>query len=101
MILQCFAVYDRKAGAYITPWFAPNHGMALRSFATVLRDETHAFRLFPEDYSLFYLGDFDDSNGMFDGGEPVCIARAHELAATVEMEKPSQINLEEVLSDEE
>ena len=81
MIMQMFAVYDAKAQAYITPWFVPNHGMAIRSFESVLRDDQHAFSMFPEDYSLFFLGEFNDNSGVFELGEPICIARAHELLA--------------------
>lgn len=62
-MLKIFTVYDNKAKAYITPFFLPTQGMAVREFEYVCNDPTHMFCRFPTDYTLFMIGEFDESSG--------------------------------------
>lgn len=59
MKLKMFSVFDAKASAFITPFFLPESGMAVRSFADCINQDGHAFNAHPEDYTLFELGNFD------------------------------------------
>lgn len=61
-----FSVFDSKAEIFMQPFFAFTQGVALRSFAGACRDPEHEFSKFPEDFTLFELGAFDDSTGEFD-----------------------------------
>lgn len=63
MNLKAFTVYDEKAHAYITPFFMHHEGMALRTFMNMVNDPDHQFGLNPEDYTLYYIGEFDDMAG--------------------------------------
>lgn len=81
MNLKAFSVYDSKAEAYMQPFFMKTKGEALRAFMDTVGDSNHPFHRHAEDYTLFYLGEFDDSNGEFSGEAPQAIARAHELLA--------------------
>jgi hypothetical protein len=62
MILSIFSVYDKKAEAYLQPFFAPTKASAERSFRNAINDNDHTFNCNPDDYSLVYIGEFDDSN---------------------------------------
>ena len=62
MFLHMFAIFDRKAEAFLPPFFLPAEGMALRTFEDCVNDSGHAFGAHPEDYTLFKLGMFDDAN---------------------------------------
>lgn len=64
MILKCFSVYDTKADAYITPFFCPTSGVAIRNFEVAANEEGHAFHIHAGDFALMELGEFDDSTGM-------------------------------------
>jgi hypothetical protein len=66
MNLEIFSVFDRKAKAFIPPFFLPNRNMALRVFTDSVNDPEHQFHAHPEDYSLFHLGDFDQESGLID-----------------------------------
>jgi len=66
MIHQIFTVYDSKAEAYLAPFFSNAKGAALRSFVDTVLDKSHPFNKHPEDYTLFYLGEFDDLKANFD-----------------------------------
>lgn len=65
MDLQCFAVHDKKAQAFITPFYLPNEMMASRTFMDCINDDSHQFSKHPEDYSLFLIGTFDMNSGEF------------------------------------
>lgn len=61
-----FAIYDEKAGAYLPPFMFHAIPMAIRSFTDCITDQDHAFGAHPEDYTLYCLGEFDDSNATYD-----------------------------------
>lgn len=63
MKLKMFAVFDVKAAAYLAPFFLPTVGQAVRAFADASNDPSTMFAKHPEDYTLFHVGEFDDSSG--------------------------------------
>ena len=68
MIVFVFSIYDEKAGAFAAPFTAPSIGHAIRSFADEVNSARDSSLLskHPEDFQLFELGMFDDSDGSFD-----------------------------------
>jgi len=63
MILKAFSIRDQKAEAYNTPFFQKTHGEAERNFKTLVNDPKSTVHQFPEDYDLYYLGEYNDQNG--------------------------------------
>lgn len=63
MIHKIFSVYDAKAEAYLPLFCLPTVAMAQRTFNACVNSEDHQFGAFPEDYTLFELGNWDDSIG--------------------------------------
>lgn len=61
MILKMFAVYDSKVGAYMAPFFMQSSGQALRAFIDTAQDKETQIGKHPEDFTLFELGEYDDS----------------------------------------
>lgn len=57
------AVRDVKADGFATPFFVPTLGMAERSFADEVARDGSPMNVHPEDYSLYHVGMFNDSNG--------------------------------------
>ena len=70
MILKAFSVYDSAAKAYMTPWFLHQEAQARRVFGNAINQEDHQFYANPEDYTLFYIGQFDDETGMVESVTP-------------------------------
>lgn len=64
MIFKMYAVYDEKAGAFLPPFVVPTEGMAVRTIGDCINSDTHQFGKHPEDYGLFYLGEYDDGQGI-------------------------------------
>lgn len=56
-----FTVFDNKAEVYSAPFVAPSKAAALRQFLDFAEKEGHPFNAHPADYSLYFLGDFDDA----------------------------------------
>lgn len=64
MKLKIFAIHDAKAEAYLQPFFMANKGTAIRAITDTLAQREHQFSKYPEDFTLFELGEYDDSNGI-------------------------------------
>ncbi len=80
MILKLIAVYDMKASFYASPLAMRSQGEAIRSFSQVVNDETTPMGKNPEDYSLFQIGEYDDSSGIINANAtPKLIISALEL----------------------
>ena len=62
MKIKVFAIYDIKAKAYHNPFFLPKKAMALRDFKQAVNDPQTVFNKHPEDYALFYIGEYDTTN---------------------------------------
>lgn len=63
MVYQVFAVFDSKAKAFMLPFFSPNVATGARLFESAANDPASLLGKFPEDYTLFHQGEFDDSTG--------------------------------------
>lgn len=63
MLLRAYTVYDAKSLAYNTPFFAPTDGSATRSFQELANDLSTTVGKFPTDYSLWFVGTYDDQKG--------------------------------------
>lgn len=62
MIHKIYTVYDSKIEAYLPPFFMQSHAAAIRALSDTMRDDKHPFSMHPEDYTFYYLGEFDDNN---------------------------------------
>lgn len=79
MIIKIYAVLDKATGAFMQPFFSQSNGAAIRSLTDAVNDYSHPFAKHSSDYSLYFLGEFDDTTGMFATNDPVRLASAHEL----------------------
>lgn len=65
MMLEMFAVYDSAVKAFLPPIFVRSRGEATRSFLDACQQEGSNFAKHSSDYTLFYLGKYDDSGAQF------------------------------------
>lgn len=61
--MQIYSIFDSKAECYLQPFFCPTRAVALRHFSQACNDETTQFYLYPGDFTLFELGDFNEKTG--------------------------------------
>lgn len=73
-----YSVFDHKAAAYNMPFVKPTPGTAERQFLDWAQEEGSSIKAHPEDYTLMYLGEWDDQTGELfppkTGASPVCNA---------------------------
>ena len=66
MILKAYTIYDKAAKAFNTPFFMHNKALAIRAFEdNVNSQEENNITKHPEQFSLFCLGEYDDSKAQF------------------------------------
>lgn len=65
MIVKVFTVFDAGIGSYMRPFFDVARGAALRSFADIVQDKNSAIGKHPQDFTLFEIGEYDDSCAKF------------------------------------
>lgn len=80
MELKIYAVYDSKIKAYSKPFYALSRGQAMRGWIDQCNDSSSEIYKHSEDYGLFELGVFDDSNGQFENEKtPYSLGLAQEF----------------------
>ncbi|WNK12796.1 MAG: nonstructural protein [Microvirus sp.] len=65
MIYSIVSVRDGASGAFGRPFFVHARGQAIRSFTDEINRSAadNEMNRHPEDFDLFFIGTFDDSNG--------------------------------------
>lgn len=80
MQLKMYTVRDAKAEVYNAPFYKRSHGEAERDFAMAIRDEKNPSAKYPEDFDLFFVGEYDDQTGVVKPlATPQHIAKAIDL----------------------
>lgn len=62
-VYKIFAVRDEKTGVFNRPFFDLHVASALRSWTEACNEPTSPFCKFPEDFTLYEVGTFDDLEG--------------------------------------
>lgn len=88
MKYKVVCVYDSGIESYAVPAFVMNVAGAIRSFGDECKrpgsdERPNQLNLHPDSFSLFLLGEFDDSTGEFSCGKPSQIATAREFVRKV------------------
>lgn len=63
MILRAYSIYDRKALQYHPPFYVSADGAAVRHMADAANDMQNMIGRHPNDFVLYYVGDYDDQKG--------------------------------------
>lgn len=63
MIVNAYAVFDRKSLVFSPPFYSPTDGSATRAFADAANDPQAPVGAHPADYVLFLVGTYDDNKG--------------------------------------
>jgi len=80
MEMKIYSVYDSKTEAFLQPFFMQAKGQAIRAFSELANDEKHQFGKYPEDFTLFEIGLFDDQKGsIVTHSTPVSVGLAIEF----------------------
>ncbi len=77
MLVNLYSIRDRKAG-FLLPTHDINDETAQRNFAFAVQSGNQMYLAFPDDYDLYYVGQFDTDSGERHPDHPrhVCSARS-------------------------
>lgn len=82
---QMFAIKDRAANAFMQPFFTVNENTAVRAIGQAMRDPSHNFVVNAKDYSLYFIGIFDDHTGtLAQTQEPSFVVNCESILASME-----------------
>lgn len=65
MLLKVFAVYDVDQEAFGQPFYMLTQAEARRALITSAHTEDHLFKLYPHQFQLFQIGEWDNNTGEF------------------------------------
>lgn len=80
--LRLYSIYDSKAEQFSPPQVYHNDMLALRAFEGIVNDDKMLIKKYPEDFSLYYIGNLGDSDGRYfvetsdESRVPVLVGRA-------------------------
>lgn len=74
--VQAYAVKDIQTQLFTSPYFLPNDVLAKRSFETACKDETTKFNMYPEDYSLYHIGEYNIETALYKPSQPKQLVNA-------------------------
>lgn len=64
-VLKVCCVYDSAVESFGQPFFVPHVGAATRSFADEVNRQDSEIGKHPQDYELYFVGEFDQVTGSF------------------------------------
>lgn len=80
MIRKAYAIKDEKIGVYKGPFLFHNNAEALRSFGTEVKENKESeLNKYPADFSMWLIGEYDDSIGKLIDQENFCVGRAMDF----------------------
>lgn len=98
MDTKIYAIYDTQAKAHLQPFFAATDGIAIRSVQAALDDKNSNFAKYPQDFTLYNLGSFDDQTGIISAKDPELVISFNQLADTAIANRT--VNVDEVDIDD-
>lgn len=87
MKLKIFAIYDSKSEVFDKPMYAKTTQEMIRDLSYVVNkpNEQNKLYLYPSDFTLFELGEYDDNTGKTE-----CLSTPHALMLLQELKKQDE-----------
>lgn len=88
--LRLYSIYDNKAEQFSPPQVYHNDMLALRAFEGLVNDDKMLINTYPEDFSIYYLGNIGDSDGRYyiessdESRVPILVGRAIDYVQDVD-----------------
>lgn len=83
--MRVFSIYDAKGECWGDPKYFRTDGEAVRAVQQAMRDQSTMFYQYPEDYTLFCVGEWDPIEGELRGHQSnVPVVRLMALAVQAE-----------------
>lgn len=97
MKTKMYSVYDSVAQFFEKPVTARAEGEILRSAKNIANDEKHPIGQNPQDYFLYEIGTYDDSNAIIEQSEPKRIACFNDFVTYSQDEDDANKKFDEMI----
>lgn len=90
VLLRLYSIYDEKAEQFSPPQVYHNDMLALRAFEGLVNDDQMLINSYPEDFSIYYLGNIGDTNGRYytessdESRVPILLGRAVDYVQDID-----------------
>lgn len=91
--MKVYTIYDNKAEIYFQPFCFATHGASLRAFKENVNDGKSTIWKHPADFTLFYVGNWDDNLGMLTTEKHVNLGCGIEMVETNDLPMPQALNV--------
>lgn len=88
--LRLYSIYDSKAEQFSPPQVYHNDMLALRAFENIVNDDKMLINSYPEDFSIYYLGNISDTDGRYyiessdESRVPILLGRAVDYVQDID-----------------
>ena len=92
-MLNMYSVYDEVGKTYSNPLFTDvrdDHCLAIRIIKGQMYDPSNMLAMFPDNYTLYYLGQFNEINGSIDAIEPIKVITCEDALKELREERNVQ-----------
>jgi len=79
MKTQIYSVFDSASSVHMLPFYAHTDGLAVRIILDASRDPQIPFAAHPHDFTLFHIGEYDDTSALLTSIVPTRLGTVHEL----------------------
>lgn len=76
--MKIYAIMDNALQRFMQPFFTHANAAAIRAFRDHVNEKGSPTNMHPDDYTLYYLGDFNEENGRITP-EPTPLINAVDL----------------------
>lgn len=78
--MKLYSIFDAKANTFCAPFECVSNGVAIRQLMDLVSDAKTTVSKYPEDFSLYFVGDFDTDSGALLplGSVPVLVLHAKD-----------------------
>lgn len=73
MIFNIYSVYDCKVGAYMRPMYLRTDDELFAAIYETAKDQNSGFYKYPEDYTVYFLGTFNEEDAKIDYVGPTTV----------------------------
>lgn len=84
-VYKVCAIRDRALDAFMQPIFVPSLGLAIRSFSDEVNRPESPMHAHPDDYDLYEIGSYDDSNAN------LMMVEARQVAIGKDLKRPTGV----------
>lgn len=90
VLLRLYSIYDCKAEQFSPPQVYHNNMLALRAFEGLVNDDKTLINSYPEDFSIYYIGNLGDSDGRYfvetsdESRVPILVGRAVDYVQDID-----------------